>query len=116
MYTVEFDIGDDLTYEVECTSYSAGTLPSRDDPGDGYEVELDDVVKVIGLEYKPVGSGSGNAVPAEVNRIDLQEFIVLYSDYHNIPLEKAENRIIEEVYTKVTQQLADDYDDREPDE
>jgi hypothetical protein len=104
MYTVEIDTGNsDFEYEVECINYYAGSPQTWDHPGDGWELDLRDNVKVKGFR----GARS---------TITLEEFIEFYAEYHGLPLDRAEQKLREEVYEKVTQQLADDYDDREPDD
>jgi hypothetical protein len=115
MKSVCIEIGD-LEYELEVTHYEAGSAPSGWDPGAGWEVELDDTVKVWGLDFKVTGPGSGNAVPAVIDKIHLKTFIKIYADYNSLPLDKAEQKLLEEVYENVTQQYADDFDDREPDD
>ncbi len=115
MKSVSIEIGD-LEYEVECTHYQAGSAPSGWDPGEGWEVEVDDVVKVWGLDFKVTGPGSGNMVPKVIDKITLKDFLVIYADYNSVPLDKAEDKLLEEVYENVTGQYEDDYDDRERDD
>lgn len=110
MKSVSIEIGD-LEYELEVTHYEAGSAPSGWDPGAGFEVELDDTVKVWGLDFKVTGPGSGNMVPAVIDKITLKEFTALYADYNSMTVDKAEQKLLEEVYEDVTQQYADDFDD-----
>jgi len=99
MTSVSIEIGD-LEYELEVTHYEAGSPPSGWDPGAGWEVELSDTVKICGSKEK----------------IKLKEFIAIYADYSSVSLDRAEQKLLEEVYEDVTEQYADDYDDRDRDD
>ncbi len=94
MTTVAIDLGDD-EYELEVISYTPQEEPSRDNPGAGAEVDLDSAVK-FGRE-----------------RISLDEFIVLYADYHSLAVDDAEVRLREEVADGIVRQQSEEFDDRD---
>jgi hypothetical protein len=106
MKSVCIEIGD-LEYELEVTHYEPSVSPSGWDPGAGGEVEVADTVKLWDTR-------EGKAFVRE--KVTLKEFLVVYADYNSLPIDKAEQKLMDEVYEDVTQQYADDFDDREPDD
>lgn len=92
--TVTIELGDD-EYELEVVSYTPQEEPTRDNPGAGAEFDLDAAVK-FGRE-----------------RISLDEFIVLYADYHSISGEDAEIKLREEVADGIVRQQSEEFDDSE---
>ena len=113
--SLEIELGDDL-YEVEVASFTDSKFSRRghpdtwfEDPG---ELELGDVVKVWGLDFQVTGPGSGNGVPAVIDRISMDDFLKLYAEYEAIPLEKSRSHLEDRCWEMVQRQLEDAYDDR----
>lgn len=117
--SISIELGD-TEYELTATSVDFGQRPSRDDPGAGAEIELEDDVKVWGLVFQENGPGSGNGVPGVVKRIKLDEFVDLYADYNGIrkmfvrdTRAAARAQLEEYCIENLQQQLEDEYDDRD---
>lgn len=110
--TVEFEIGDD-TYEVEAASYSPPGRYRWNEPPEGGEIELDEVVILVHGSDLPYSERHRERVP-------MNKFLMIYADFEDIrrPTEQetmdvARNRLEDKVYEVLTQRREDDFDDRD---
>lgn len=117
MKSVSIELGDD-EYELEVDSFDMPEKATRDYPGSGASADIADVVRVRGLEFRPTGSGSGNAVSAVIDKISYNEFIDRYMEYHDITnRSSAEQQVHDDVCDDVMRQYEDDFEDsREADD
>lgn len=96
----------EFEYEIEVTHFQPPTKATRDDPGDGGEIELGDTVKV----WYP---GDGTRLAEVRERIPLIEFVETYARHHGITELEADRQIRDTCFEDVLQQYADDFDDRD---
>jgi hypothetical protein len=96
-----FEIGE-FEYELEF-DFRPGCPPSRDDPGDGPEVDPEKMVTV----YRD-GKRTDQVVTFE-------EFTVLYAAEHQILPSSAEDQILAKLCEVGEQDWADRYEDRDGD-
>lgn len=94
---VEITAGD-FVYELRIAAYSLETRPSRHDPGDGGEVEFDNIVKVWEkVHYHEVTT--------------YNVFLLNYAAEHGMSLRDAERAIEADAYDQLVENLSDQYDE-----
>lgn len=97
MKSITIKIGD-AEYQVDCIGFRSATPDTRDEPGEGGEVDLDDVVRV---------RHAGN-----VGFIGLDQFIKVYAEHiSEDDLEDAAQYLRDTVYEYVAKQQEEDFDD-----
>lgn len=98
MTTVAVALGDDV-YEVNVASFYPEEAPTLEYPGAGAEVDLGAVVRF------------GKTL------ISLDEFTVLYAEYHSLAsADHAMCELLEEVADSIINQRSEDFDDSDDDD
>lgn len=92
----------DCEYEVHVGSFSGPTRATRDEPGDGGEIELAPFADVFRGQHK-VG-----VVPVEVALLDL-------ASATGTSVAEARSRVEDELLETCLRDAADDFDDRDAD-
>jgi hypothetical protein len=103
--SVSIEIGD-TEYEVRVPYYYFGVPPHDWDPGAGSEIELDKLVLVW--------DSDANGLAFIAKKILLEDFIKIYAESEQIDdLKKAESKLEERCLEYISQQMMDEYDDRD---
>ncbi len=95
--TFEYEIGD-AVFEIEVISYSPVTDGNWDNPPEGGEVEVSDVVKFTDTLSDTEGVTT------------YRDFVKLYADNGDMDIKEAERNLDDELYDKVREDLIAEYE------
>lgn len=103
--TLEFEF-DDCLFEVDTKKFDPGRPARRwGEEGDPGEIELTNEVVMIPTTDEPLSR-------RKRHRISMDDFLVKYADWKEIPVIEAYDDLLEECFRMATRRVEDDFDDR----